>query len=329
MGTAIDFGRAIEILEISDINCITDSDWITIRRRAKKRWHPDKILHLKPEPEVVRRYQENFALIEEAITFLKSYIAGDYTTGESTSRQYQQTTHENPEHIIRRNAPEMQETLKKVWGKVKQNRYKFSEEIQVVFSGNLFKDLLKQDLQDDMPFFSISSFFSGWVLVGFLTLIPLFALPKDSSSQKIVLATLICLWIVQAVACILGLLPLSRFWLPQKISDGVIYLINVGIRFLAFADQTGLNRIWIIGLYFSLPVIFARVVQAIIITPLYWIVSLIIGNRTFGKIEQRGKYYAGLADWFIEQLIHGNPANFNKDELFALSHAYAELKDIP
>jgi hypothetical protein len=65
-----------------------------------------------------------------------------------------------------------------------------------------------------------------------------------------------------------------------------------------------------------------------LVTPLYLIAGMIIGDHTFGKVEEKVKYYADLADWFIEDLIHGDSSQFSSDELFALSHAYAELNDI-
>lgn len=326
MEAAVDLGKVIEILEISDINSIKESELKKLRGRAKKRWHPDKISHTNPDPEIVKRYQENFVLIEEAIEFVRAHINGEVHVGKSSTGTYSEAVYEEPEDIIRRNAPEMQETLRSIWDSVRQQGYKLKEEIVTRYPGNLYKEMLSQDLKDNIPIFSIASFFFGFFLYLLLSLILSLVISSQPTILKFTMIALTFVWWIQAMACFLGLLPLSRFWLPQKIGDGVVYLINVGMNFFNIVDYFGLTRNTAVAFIFGIPLLLARIVQAIFVTPIYLIASMIIGDKTFGKVEEKVNYYADLADWYIEDLIHKDTQNLSSEELFALSHAYAELK---
>jgi len=91
-------------------------------------------------------------------------------------------------------------------------------------------------------------------------------------------------------------------------------------------NQFDLTRNVFLSFLFGIPLLLTRLVQSIIITPIYLIVSMMFENYMFGKIKV--KYYSGLAEWYIEDLIHDDSGNFSFDDLMNLNYVYTELREI-
>lgn len=112
------FDKAIELLEIVNINKIHVDDIPQLEKRAKKRWHPDKVAHLQDQA-ITREYTDNFQLIEEAAQIVHSYLTGSYQTGE-TFINNKKPIYEEPEEIIRKEASNIQSKLNRLWDFVKK-----------------------------------------------------------------------------------------------------------------------------------------------------------------------------------------------------------------
>ena len=315
------FDKAIELLEITDISKIPIEEMPQLEKKAKKRWHPDKIAHLK-NSVITQEYTINFQLIESACQMISSYLNGTYQAGEAFSfTDKKQTVHEEPEEIIRKNASDIQNTLKNLWDFIKEKKYKWSVKEVLLSDGFKLKDLLTQDFKEDIAGLSVVSFFYGCLVLGILTLI--------CSAISPVLGTIVGIfWAVQALSCILGLLPLSRFWLPETIQNIMLWLINFGLSIFNWAESEGQTAAWWIQLLIAIPVLFALAIKYIILFPLYEIAKLFVGDKILGIVKKNVNYYADAADWYVEELINKNPNDMTSDELFHLSYLNTELSDV-
>ena len=122
MDAVLTFDKAIELLEISNISRISINEILELKRRARKRWHPDKVAHLK-DPEITKEYTLKFQQIEDACQLVSAYINGTYQAGEafsSTNRHH--SIYEEPEEVIRKNANNIQNTLKALWGFIRERK---------------------------------------------------------------------------------------------------------------------------------------------------------------------------------------------------------------
>lgn len=100
MEQELSFDKAVELLEITDISKISLNDIVNLAKKAKKRWHPDRISHLKDD-EITKEYTLNFQQIDDACELISNYLNGTYKAGEafSSTTDYFQ---EEPEEIIRK-----------------------------------------------------------------------------------------------------------------------------------------------------------------------------------------------------------------------------------
>lgn len=322
----LSFQEALKLLEITTLTGIKEGDLIHIRRKAQKRWHPDTIAYTKPLAETVKRYERNFALIDVAIAIVRDHLKGNLHPTTQSPKNYKTPPPTSPEEIIRRNASTMQETLRSHWNKIKKIRYKLYEETVILSEGFCLKDLLMQDLRDNMPVICIVSLLSGAVF--FLIIATILAFFTDEN--LFVMSSIYGIWGIQALSCVVGFLPLSRFWLPIKVSNFIAFFINLGIFFqlgiLKLTPRCGCL------LAIAIPVLviiyLAQIIKWVILFPLYGVSGLILGDYRIGRIQEKRRYYAGLADWYIEELINGIPGKFTTEQLFDLSHLYSELKDV-
>lgn len=316
------FDKAVELLEITDISKIKSDDIPKLEKKAKKRWHPDKVSHLN-DPAITKEYTANFQLVETACQMIFSYLEGKYKAGDAFSfSDKKHTVHEEPEEIIRRNAPTIQATLKNLWSFIKEKKYKWVEKEVVLSDGFKLKDLLREDFKEDIAMLSIVSLFYGLLFLGGLTLI--------GSAISSGLGTIIgVILLLHVLACFLGFAPLSRFWLPPFISSIMIKFINFGLGVYNWAEeqaQTASNG-WPV-LLVRIPVLFAKLIKYIILLPLTELVRAIVKDKIVGIVKQKVNYYADAADWYIEELINKNPQQMTAEELFNLSYLYSALGDV-
>ena len=316
------FDKAIELLEITDISKIKIEDIPQLEKKSKKRWHPDKVTHLN-DPAITEEYTVNFQQVDVACQMIYSYLKGTYQAGDAFSfTDKRQKAHEEPEEIIRKNAPDIQTTLNNLWSFVKEKKYKWTIKEVLLSDGFKLRDLLHEDFNEDLAMLSVVSFFYGLVFLGILTAI--------GGAISPVLGNIIgIIWLLQALSCFLGLAPLSRFWLPQLVSDVMIKFINFGLGIYNWAEEQGQtsSKSWVV-LLIRLPVLFAKLVKYIIIFPLYELAKVFVGDKIVGIVKQNVNYYADAADWYVDDLINMQPNEMTSEELFHLSYLYTELGDV-
>jgi hypothetical protein len=314
------FDKAIELLEITNISKIKIEDLPQLEKKLKKRWHPDRVSHLN-DPAITEEYTVKFQQIELACQMVYSYLSGTYHAGDAFT-QTKKNTHEEPEEIIRKNAPEMQQTLESVWNLVKEKKYKWSEQEMILSDGFKLKDLLHEDFKEDIAMLSVVSFFYGLVFLGILTAIGFAINPAIGTIVSIVL-------LLHVIACALGFAPLSRFWLPVPVSEVMIRFINFGLGIYHWAEDQAQNssKSWVV-LLIRIPVLFAKLIKYLILLPLTELAKVFVGNKIVGVVKQKVNYYAEAADWYIEQLINSHPDDMSSEELFHLSYIYSELSDV-
>ena len=297
----ITFDQAIELLEITDISKIKVEDIPQLEKKMKKRWHPDKVAHIQ-DPAITQEYTVKFQQVETACQMVYSYLQGTYQAGEAFT-QTSSKVHEEPEEVIRKNAPDIQTTLKDLWFKL--------------------KDLLAEDFKEDIAMLSIVSFFYGLVILGLLAAI--------AGAINPVLGGIVgFIWVLQALSCVLGFAPLSRFWIKnQQVQDIMFKFINFGLGIYNWAEEQGQTstKTWVV-LLIRLPVIFAKIIKYIIMLPLYELAKLFVGDKVVGVVKQQMNYYADAAEWYVDELISKNPNDMTSEELFHLSYLYTELSDV-
>lgn len=313
------FDQVIEFLEITDISKIKIEDLSQLEKKSKKRWHPDKVSHLH-DPMLTQEYTEKFQQIEIACQIIRSYLNGTYQAGANFSGSHQ--TFEEPEEVIRKNAPDIQQTLKNMWAKVKEKKHKMTTREVFLSDGFKLRDLLTEDFKEDLAMLSVISFFYGLIILGILAAI--------AGAINPILGSIVAIaWLLQALACVLGFLPLSRFWLPGVVSDIMIKFINFGLSIYNWAEEQIQNsdKVWLV-LLVRIPVLFAKLVKYLLLFPIYEIAKAITGNKVVGVVKQNVNYYADAAEWYIEELLAKNPGEMTGEELLHLSYLYTEFADI-
>ncbi len=313
------FDKAIELLEITNISKIKVEDIPQIERKAKKRWHPDKVSHLN-DPAITQEYTANFQQIEGACLMISAFLEGTYQAGETFSQPHQ-TVYEEPEEIIRKNAPDIQNTLKNVLDFIKEKKYKWTVKEVLLSDGFKLKDLLTEDFKEDIAMLSVISFFYGNIVLGLLTAIA-------GAISPVLGAIVGIIWLLQSISCILGLAPLSRFWLNAQVSETMFKFINFGLGIYNWAEERAKTspNAWVV-LLIRLPVIFAKLIKYIVMFPLYELGKLFIGDKVVGIVKQNVNYYADAAEWYVDELIRKNPNHMTSEELFHLSYLCTELRD--
>lgn len=313
----ITFDAAIDLLEITDISKVKLEDIPKLKRKANSRWHPDKIEHLN-NPSLTKEYIENFQQIEFASKLIADFLSGEYHAGEQFSKN-QQYYYESEKNIDRNNAEFYQQTIKNVWPSIKQSKYKWSVEEYIISDGRKIKELLDLDFKEDVAVLSIISLFYGIILIGLTTAITGIFSPVAGTIVGIV-------FLIQATSCVLGFLPLSRFWLPTIISDAMILFVNFGLgiynRAHRSADKS--NSVWL-RLLVQIPLLFAKLIKYIILLPLYQITKAILGDKIIGLVKKNESYYADIAGWYIEELLDKPIKNMTDEEISRLSYLYHQF----
>ncbi len=318
----IAFDRAIELLEITDIGSLTSADIDAICKKARHRWHPDRIAHLG-DSAATAQYTANFQSVEISGQLIRAYLDGDLHAGERFTAA-PSTDDREPTEVIRENAPEMQHALRSVWTSVRACGFKLSSEKLQLSDGFLLRELLQQDLDDDISFLSIVSLAFGLAAFSIATAIA-GAINPVAGGIAVLFTT------VFVLACVVAAMPLSRFWMPETMTTIVLGFVNIGLKIFRTAapDPQGDTQPGVRGFITGLPVLVAKLVKWLLIWPLSKLAKLLVGDKAVGVVWKTQNYYAGAADWYIDELLSKSQVDLDNDELFHLSHLYSELADAP
>ncbi|GAB6044344.1 hypothetical protein JCM17961_50320 [Endothiovibrio diazotrophicus] len=135
---------------------------------------------------------------------------------------------------------------------------------------------------------------------------------------------------VLGIFCTLTFLPLSRFWLPSSLWEVAFRVEGDGLRVYNWLARNGLGGFaWLLGLALFTPLRVTRVIQNYLLAPLYRGAGWLFRNGRLGVVRKRQRYYAGLASWYVEELLAGDPAAMSAERLHHLSHLHAELRGAP
>lgn len=316
MENTLTFDSAIEVLEITNITKVEISDLSRIVKKAKSRWHPDRVARFQDEAEI-EKYTRSFQLIEPAAELIKSYLNGEYKIGDKYE-QKQERVYEEPSDVIRKNAVRLQDTLKKVWASIKSTKYKHIEREHILSDGFSLRDLLDQDFKEDLIIPSIISFIFGPLAL----IIPIIIATIINEVLGIIVASFLG---IHLIFSLLGFLPLSRFWLPDFLVPIMLWFIDFGVGFyFKLSDKE--DNDWV-KFFLAIPYWLALAVKYLVLYPLNGIAKLFIGGKTVGIVKEIVNYYGGFADWYIDEIITKNHQEMNEQELFDLSYLYGEFKD--
>ena len=319
MQKTLSFDLAIEILEIVDISKVSLDELSRITKKAKIRWHPDRIAQYKDEEEIAK-YTHYFQLIAPAAEMVESYLRGEHQAGEKFEREPTQEVRD-PAEVIRENAPDMQANLRDLWERVRQSNFKHTVQEVVLSDGFRLKDLLRQDFKEDLAGLSIISLVCGLVLTVVIGTIVQLMLPPLG-------VVVLVFGGLQALACLLGFLPLSRFWLPEKVQEIMLWFINLGLTFFHWISRNSEGTRVVLQLLVGIPVLLSYLVKYLVLFPLYELAKLIVGDRVVGVVKESVNYYAGGAEWYIEQLMTKAPYEMSEKELYDLSYLYGEFQGV-
>lgn len=322
---AMNLDKALDILEVNNPSEVRIDNLKSITRRAKKRWHPDTIAGLNPSAEKIQEYEGNFKLVDEAIFVLESFINGTYHSPQSAFKGKEKPPQKSSEEVLREEAPAMQTTLKSIFDQVKKQKFMYSEDEVVLSEGDKIKDLMNDDLKQDIPFWAVLSYFySGYI--GFvLLIIGLFLGAIAGEMTQNIISIIIVLYAVfQALVCFLLILPMSRFWLPEKLVEIIqsVSIFNANL-FSNFIFRVG--SIWYF--LYAIPRFFARIFYVFVYV-LYQPFILIFGNRVVRRVVRKHPYYANYAYWYIEDLINTPASQLSVENLFDLGDVHSNLVKI-
>lgn len=320
MGKQITFDEAIEILEITDISKITVDTLPKVIRKAKKRWHPDKVSHQKDQ-SIIDEYTTKFQQIELASEMVASYLEGTYKAGEIFESSNENHNTEEPEDIIRENASDIQSSIKSVWDLIKDKKYKWSIKEVELSDGFVLKELLTEDFKEDISSLSIISLIYGALGLAILMIV-------GSMISPIITSIIGIVSFVHMLSCVVSFLPLVRFWLPEQVIEFFLKFVNYGLKIYYSVFRMTENGNVFLHLLVVLPELFAKAVKYIILFPLYEIAKLIVKDKVVGVVKDKVNYYAGVAEWYVDELINKKPNNMTAEELYHLSYMYSEFMGV-
>jgi hypothetical protein len=314
------FDYAVELLEITDIHHGDFEGLPKIIKKAKRRWHPDTISHLKDQ-ELIAEYTQKFQAVEEAGKLIEAYLNGTFEAGEAYQAEHNSSEYREPEEIIRENATDLQEELKTYFSKAREFQFKWTQQEVLLSDGFKLKELIDEDFKDDVVGKAFMSWSYGLFLIMIFTVLGGLISTSISGLGAIIM-------LIYTIICMLAAIPLSRIWMPEALSNIVIKVVNFGLGIQEFFLNRAENSGALMQLTVSTPFIISRIFKYLILWPLSEVAKLIVGDRVVGVVYQTVEYYAGAAEWYIEALINSNPENMTSEELYHLSYIHGDLQEV-
>ena len=242
------------------------------------------------------------------------FLNGNLTAGERV-KYSEEKVYKEPHEVILENLDSMKERLYSIWPLVKEQKYEYVEEIVELSDGFSLKELLKADFKEDIFSFSVISFIYGIFMFFIFAVIAAFLGPLFQSIVSIV-------WIAFALSCLLGFLPLSRFWMPEQLRNIVFKFIDFGLSaHYTLSDSYH----WVEQLISGLIQLFSTLVKYIILFPLYEIAKILVKEKRVGIVRKKVSYFGGVAEWYIEDLLKKDRQDFTEQELYDFSSLYNKL----
>lgn len=315
--TSIDLDRAVQVLGITDMSSVTLDSLANLGRRARKRWHPDQI-SFRGDEEEIARYTRNFQDIDPLLELVKLFLSGGVQSGPRVSPGREERRQSSYE-VLRSEVPRLQAAICAVWDRVKGTKYKHEAETVVLSQGRKIRDVIDEEWQDDVIVAAVIALGYGVILAPFAAAM---AVPILNILAPLALLPIIAYF----VACILALLPMSRMWLYDWLVTYMLWCVNAGCRLHRFVMRHTTDSdllLWRILAY--IPAVVAQIAKYVVAWPVYQIVKVIWGGRSIGVVRRTINYYAGFADWYVDDLIRRDAAKMNHEELMDLMRMHKEL----
>lgn len=306
--------EAIELLEITeDIDKITEKDLNNKRRRAMGRWHPDLVATANDETKA--RYERNFKNVEPAVQLIYQYRTGTYFAGQDFEKGNAATgAHSRQQEAdMRSNARQWVAGIQKVWQQIKNSGWAMTVRDTILSDGFRLRDVLRQDIKDDVMALSVTSLFYGFY--GFIAFcIPGIFLPY-------ILFITLPVFVIHSLLCMLLILPLSRIWMSGWLTDAAIFSCNKGLIIGDVIMKT-LGRWKFFRALVNWPFYFAKGMTLLIITPLYELAGYLLRDKVVGVKKRCERYLSDYPEFYIEQLLQKDPAQMTWLELRHLSEVH-------
>ena len=307
------FDEAIELLEITeDVDHLSESDLTRIQRTAQRRWHPDKVP--KADEGTRKRYEENFKKIELAMALIRRYKKDGYIprSEQFDAADMDDWKSSQKEEANRRQAPEWLAYAQTVWAKVKQANWRMTLREEVLSDGFPLRDVLRQDLRDEVAIWSMVSILCGFYLFVAASLVALF-LP-------FLFFAIAPAFLLHVLLCLLLAMPLSRLWLPGWLGDLAYKSQQMLLEVGYFMERVPLLRRLIVW-----PWYFANGFNLLILRPLYELAGYLLRDKIVG-IKKRNTFYFETYDTrYVEVLLSKQPQQMNRLELNDLFSLYNML----
>ncbi len=314
MEEQLELSAAVEILEIQDLNALTESDLKKVKRRAQRRWHPDRIAHSNPSEEQIKKFERNFVLIDDALEVVRAYLSGE--AAPAPKKQAETEDFETPEDIARDNVFENQKIFAQYWDRARGSSFEVQYEDAVLAEGLTLGEMLDEDLADDVPMTALMSLWVGLVVYFVFGLGLMLVGLVSQQLAGILLVVLTLAWMTHALASFVVLVPMARFWLPEVVLEKVGYMIDLSMRTLYHYEHHDW-AIWVFGI----PSMLVMATKWVIIWPIYKLVGLLGGDRKFGRVVVNTKYHAGLSEAYCEHLATSDPHGMSLEEMCDLAYA--------
>ncbi len=304
--------EAIELLEITeDIDKISEKELNNKRKRAMQRWHPDTVPHA--DDATKSRYEKNFKNIEAAVQAIYQYRTGTYFSGQDFSQENASSGSSNSrqqESNLRSNAPVWLGNIQQKWQQIRQSGWSMHLKETILSDGFRLRDVLRADIKDDIMAVAITSLFYGFYAFVALS-IPTLFLP-------FLLILTLPIFIIHSLLCILLVLPLSRIWMPDKLTDAAIFSCNKGLKIGDIILQI-FGRFKFFRALVNWPFYFAKGMTLLVIRPLYELTGSILKDKSVGMKKRRERYLSGFPEMYIDQLLQKDPNAMSLQELRHLS----------
>lgn len=312
--------EALEILEITDLDNLIENDLPKIKKRASKKWHPDKIAAMSPDEEVVNAYKTNFQKIAPALAIIKAYINGEDYTDISANANINR---ESSVDIIKKEYPNIKEFFNAHWAAIQQNGYKKTVEKVLLFEGFSVPEILKKDLEFNIPEIAIVTALSGTLLPSIIGMF-FIGIPPIAIAIYLFVA-------LQTLCSVIAIFPTGRFWLPRFLQNIVMHVLDIGVTMHdtvgIAADFLPYRFRWPVHLFLKFIQFVGRALQKLIVAPIYSIVGSIFNDKRIGKVERELIFYAGFTSDYIEELLNLPVDRLDEEQVYHVGAIYNSLGD--
>jgi len=325
----------------------TEEDWKRLAKRAKIKWHPDKIHHKNPSPEVVKHHQEMFNLIDDAIIQLRRLLQG-----VDVEETYNATTEEaNRFDLIKENAQMMRDDFLTKWNKIKSSKIKHTVKDVVICEGRKYTDVVDILSSSDESLYNRiieNGFYSSYVMNAhlkaikgivvwmFIVIISMFTLENQGDVGAIISLIIALSWYAYTLSvlasAVISSIPSMAAFMPIKYHEYIEnkvydYINEKDEKLKQEALESGeekrnpwFGRVLYVGIYsftiFPLTLLFN------------FLLKKIFPNKIVGRIEKKFDCYADLTETWIDDLLKKDLSEYEEIDYYAINHLFEEYKSV-